>query len=70
MTALLIQPTSAQQRRSETQKNSVFLVQYCMSKFFKKNHPSGNLKSNNLGIFQSLKLCNLMTKIHRISFEP
>jgi len=30
---------------------------------FKKYHPSGNLKFNNLGIFQSLKLRNLMGKI-------
>jgi len=30
---------------------------------FKKYHPSGNLKFNNLGIFQSLKLLILMEKI-------
>jgi len=30
---------------------------------FKKYHPSGNLKSNNLGIFQSLKLRILVEKI-------
>jgi len=29
---------------------------------FKKYHPSGNLKSNNLGIFKSLKLRNSMGK--------
>jgi len=29
---------------------------------FKKYHPSGNLKFNYLGIFQSLKLRNLMGK--------
>jgi len=34
---------------------------------FKKYHPSGNLKYNNLGIFQSLKLRNLMLKILQIS---
>jgi len=39
-----------------------------MSKF-KKYHPSGNLKFNNLGIFKSLKLRNLMDKIRRISLK-
>jgi len=29
---------------------------------FEKYHPSGNLKCNNLGIFHSLKLRNLMGK--------
>jgi len=37
---------------------------------FKKYHPSGNLKFNNLGISQSCKLRNLMGKILRISFQP
>jgi len=36
---------------------------------FEKYHPSGNLKYNNLGIFQSLKLCNLMGKILRVSLK-
>jgi len=31
-----------------------------LSQFFKKYHPSGNLKFNNLGISQSLKLRILM----------
>jgi len=44
-----------------------FFVQYCH--YFKKNHPSRNLKFNNLGIFQSLKLRNLMRKIFQISLE-
>jgi len=35
----------------------------------KKYHPSGNLKFNNEGIFQSLKLRNLMGKILRISLK-
>jgi len=34
---------------------------------FKKYHPSGNLKFDYLGIFQSLKLRILMGKILRIS---
>jgi len=37
---------------------------------FKKYHSSGNLKFDNLGIFQSLKLRNLMGKILRISLNP
>jgi len=36
---------------------------------FKKFHLSENLKFNNLGIYQSLKLRNLMGKILRISFK-
>jgi len=35
----------------------------------KKYHPSGNLKFNNLGIFQSLKLRNSMGKVLRISLK-
>jgi len=36
---------------------------------FKKNHPSGNLKFNNSGIFQSLKFRIFMEKIPRIYLE-
>jgi len=36
---------------------------------FKNYHPSGNLKFNNLGIFQSLKLRNLMGKILSIALK-
>jgi len=36
---------------------------------YKKYHSSGNLKFNNVGIFQSLKLRNLMGKILRISLK-
>jgi len=35
----------------------------------KKYHPSGKQKFHNLGIFQSLKLRNLMGKILRISLK-
>jgi len=35
----------------------------------KKYHPPWNLKFNNVGIFQSLKLRNLLGKILRISFK-
>jgi len=43
----------------------IFLVQYFLN--LKKNHPSGNLKFNNLGIFQSLKFRILLKKIIPIS---
>jgi len=36
---------------------------------FKKYHPSGNMKFNNLGIFQNLKLPNFMVKILRKSLK-
>jgi len=36
---------------------------------FKKYQLSGNLKFNSLGVFQSLKLRNLMGKILRISLK-
>jgi len=36
---------------------------------FKKYHPSGNLKFDNLGIFQSLKLRILLGKILPISLK-
>jgi len=35
----------------------------------KKYHPYENLKFNNLGIFQSLKLRNVMRKILQISLK-
>jgi len=44
----------------------IFLVQYCQ---FKKYHPSGNLKFNNLGLFQSLNLRILLEKNLLISFN-
>jgi len=40
-----------------------------LSQFKKKNQPSGNLKFNNLGIFQSLKFRILMEKILPISLK-
>jgi len=36
---------------------------------FKEYHPSGNLKFHNIGIFQSVKFCNLMEKILPISLK-
>jgi len=36
---------------------------------FKKYHPSGNLKFNDLGISQSIKLRNSIEKILRISLK-
>jgi len=40
----------------------IFLAQYCQD-FFKKYHLSGNLKFNNLGIPQTLKLRDSIRKI-------
>jgi len=36
---------------------------------FKKSHPSGNMKFNNLGLFHSLKLRNLIGKLLWISLK-
>jgi len=54
--------TTAQRYRSETEN---FILEDLFSSVlsqFKKYHPSGNLKFNYLGIFQSLKLRILMEK--------
>jgi len=62
--------TTAERCRSETEK---FILEDLFSSFFsklkkkKKYCPSGNLKFYNFGLFQSLKLRNLMEKILRIS---
>jgi len=62
-------PTTAERCRSATEENILEdLFSSVLSKF-KKYHPPGNLKFNNLGIFQSLKLRNLMGKVLRISFK-
>jgi len=42
----------------------LFLVQHCHN--YKKHHPSENLKFNNFGIFQSIKLRILVRKILQI----
>jgi len=66
MQILVFQPTTAQLCRSETAKFILEdLFSSVLSKLKKKYHLSGNLKLNNLGIFQSWKLRNLMGK----SFE-
>jgi len=51
----------------ETEKNILVDLFISVLPKFKKYHNSGNLKFNHLGIFQSLKLRNLMGKILRIS---
>jgi len=61
--------TTAQRCRSKTEIFLEDLFSSVLSQF-KKYHPSGNRKFNNLGIFQSLKLRNLMGKIHRNSLKP
>jgi len=55
-------PLRSRKNISEDIFTSVFLKS-------KKYHPSGNLKCNNLGVFQSLKLRYLIGKILRISLK-
>jgi len=64
-----IQPTTAQRCRSETVKNILEDLFSSVLSQFKKYHLSVNLKLNNLGIFQSLKLRNLREKILQISHK-
>jgi len=49
-------------------KNSEDLFSSILTQY-KKYHPSGNLKLNNLGLFQSLKLRVLLEKILPISLK-
>jgi len=42
---------------------------FSIVKIKKKYHPSENLKLNNLGIFQSFKLRNIIEKILQISLK-
>jgi len=60
-------PTTAQRCRSETEKNILEDLIRSALLVFKKDHPSGNLKLNNLGIFQSLKQRILEVKIIPVS---
>jgi len=53
----------------ETEKNILKDLYGSVSSQFQKYNPSGNLKFNNLGIFQSLILLNLMGKILQISLK-
>jgi len=58
-----ILPTTAQRRhRSETDKNILQDLSSSVLSHCEKYHPSGNLKFNYLGIFQSLKLHILLEK--------
>jgi len=52
-----------------TEKNILEDLFSAVMSQFKKYHPSENLKFNNFGIFQSLKLRNLMVKILRKSLK-
>jgi len=62
-------PTTAQRCRSETEKNILEDLLSSVLSNSKKYHPSGNLKFDNLGIFQSLKLRFLMEKFLPISLK-
>jgi len=60
---------ATQRCRSETEN---FILEDLFSPVkskYKEYHPSGNLKFNNLGISQSLKLRDLIGKIRRISLK-
>jgi len=61
--------TTARRCRSETEKNILEDLFSSILSQSKKYHPSGNLKFNNLGIFKSLKLRDLMGKILRLSLK-
>jgi len=71
---MLLYPATAQQCRSETEKNILEDLFNSVLLQFKKHRPSGNLKFNYLRIFQSLKLRKLMVKILRkslwLNFTP
>jgi len=62
-------PTSAQRSRSETKQNILEDLLSSVLIQFKIYYPSGNLKFNNSGIFQSLKFRILMGKIILISLK-
>jgi len=53
----------------ETEKKNLEDLFSSVLSQFKKYHPSGNLKFNNLGIFLSLKLRTLVRKILPISLN-
>jgi len=58
-----------QRCRSATGKNILEDIFSSVLSHFKKYHPSGNLKFNYLGIFQSVKLHILKEKILLISLK-
>jgi len=60
-------PSSNAVRKHKHLFQSFFFVQYCRNS--KKYHSSGNPKFYKLGIFQSLKVRNLMGKILRIPLK-
>jgi len=61
-------PPSDAVRKQKKMFWRIFSVQYCQN-LKEKYHPSGNLKFNNLGTFQSFKLRNFMGKIPQISLK-
>jgi len=63
------EPTTAQRCRSETEKNILEDLFRSVLSHFNKYHHSGNMKFNNLGFSQSLKLRILMEKILSISLK-
>jgi len=66
---MIFQPTTAQRCRSETEKYILEDVLSSVLPYLKKYHPSGNLKFNNLGVLQSLKLRIFVGKFLSISLK-
>jgi len=62
-------PTTAQRCLLETEKHILEDFFSSLLSKFRKYHPSGNLKLNILGTFQSLRLRDSMGKMLRISLE-
>jgi len=62
-------PTTTQRCRSEIENFILEVLSSSVLSQLKKYHPSGNLKFNYLGIFQSLKMRNLMGEILLISLK-
>jgi len=67
--APLINPLPPSDSRSETEKIILKDLYISVLSLFKKYYPCGNLKINNLGIFQSVELCILVGKILPISLK-
>jgi len=57
-----LKPATALRCRSATEKNILEDLFSLVLSHFKKYHPPGNLKFNDLGIFQSFKLRIFMEK--------
>ena len=64
----LLRPRDAVRKQKKIKKYLQYLFSPALSQF-KKYHPSGKMKFNNLGIFQSLKMHTTLKKIISISLK-